>query len=101
MFVLSNFLADLAQILNILLTIFYWLILIRALISWVNPDPYNPIVQFLNNVTEPVLHPIRKMLPFHFKLAIDISPLIAFFLIMFLRYFLVKTLFEAAQRLQG
>jgi YggT family protein len=101
MFVLSNFLAALAQILNILLTIFYWLILIRALISWVNPDPYNPIVQFLNNVTEPVLHPIRKMLPFRFKLAIDISPLIAFFLIMFLRYFLVKTLFEAAQRLQG
>ena len=101
MFVLSNFLAALAQILNILLTIFYWLILIRALISWVNPDPHNPIVQFLNNVTEPVLHPIRKMLPFRFKLAIDISPLIAFFLIMFLRYFLVKTLFEAAQWLQG
>jgi YggT family protein len=90
----------LGRILEIALTILYWLILIRALISWVNPDPYNPIVQFLNNVTEPVLYPIRKILPFRLKLAIDISPLIAFFLIMFLRYFLVKTLLEAALRLQ-
>lgn len=98
MFALSNFLVALARVLNIALTALYWLILIRALISWVNPDPYNAIVQFLNKTTEPILHPIRRILPFTYKIGIDISPLIAFFLILFLRYFLVQTLFDLALR---
>ncbi|HEO63852.1 MAG TPA: YggT family protein [Candidatus Omnitrophica bacterium] len=94
MFILSNFIAATAEILSVVLTIYYWLILIRALISWVNPDPYNPIVQFLYKVTEPVLAPIRRFLPFGYGIGIDISPIIAFFLIIFLRSFLVKTLLE-------
>lgn len=92
MFVIANLLEALATVLNLFLTILYWLILIRAIISWVNPDPYNPIVQFLYKTTEPILYPIRKLLPFDFTIGIDISPLIAFFLIMFLKIFLVKTL---------
>ena len=63
MFVLGNFVDALASVVNILLTIMYWLILIRALISWVNPDPFNPIVQFLMRVTEPLLEPVRRLLP--------------------------------------
>lgn len=101
MFVASNLLISLANVLDVVLEIFYWLLLIRALISWVSPDPFNPIVQFLYKVTEPVLYPIRKMLPFSLKLGIDISPLIAFLLIMFLRSFLIKTLLELAMRLNG
>jgi YggT family protein len=99
MFILSNLLLALAQLLNLLLTVFYWLILIRALISWVNPDPYNAIVQFLHKVTEPVLVPIRRILPFSLKMTIDISPFIAFLIIFFLRMFLVKSLMDLAVRI--
>ncbi|MFC1804690.1 YggT family protein [Candidatus Omnitrophota bacterium] len=91
MFVLSNLLITLAKILDIALTILYWLILIRALLSWVSPDPYNPIVQFLYKVTEPVLYPIRKIMPAGFNIGIDISPIIAFLAIIFLKSFLVST----------
>jgi len=100
LFVLSNFLASIARILDVVLTILYWLILIRALISWVNPDPYNPIVQFLYKVTEPILYPIRKILPLGFRFGIDISPIIAFLAIMFLKSFLVGTLMDWAFRLR-
>jgi len=100
MFILSNFLVAAARILDIGLTILYWLILIRALISWVNPDPYNPIVQFLYKTTEPILYPIRKLLPFSLRFGIDISPIIAFLAIMFLKSFLVRTLVDLAIRLR-
>ncbi|MBU3959200.1 MAG: YggT family protein [Candidatus Omnitrophica bacterium] len=99
MFVLSNLLVTLARILDIALAILYWLILIRAIISWVNPDPYNPIVQFLYKATEPILYPIRKLLPSGLKMGIDISPIIAFLAIIFLKSFLVKTLVDWAIRL--
>jgi YggT family protein len=75
----------------------YWVILIRALISWVNPDPFNPIVQFLMRVTEPVLEPIRRLLP---PMPLDISPIIAFLIIIFMQKFLVSSLYELASRLQ-
>ncbi|MDP3732096.1 MAG: YggT family protein [Candidatus Omnitrophota bacterium] len=100
MFVISNFLVAVANVLDVLLTILYWLILIRVLISWVNPDPDNQIVQFLYKVTEPILNPIRKILPFSFKLSIDISPIIAFLAIIFLKSFLIKTLLDLAMRLK-
>ena len=91
MFVLSNLFTALAKMADIGLTIFYWLILVRALISWVNPDPLNPIVQILERTTEPILAPIRRLMP---HLAIDISPIIAFLVIVFLKHFLVQTLYD-------
>lgn len=97
MFVLANFVDALASIVSILLTILYWLILIRALISWVNPDPFNPIVQFLVRTTEPILEPVRRLLP---PLPLDISPIIVFFIILFLQKFLVTSLYDLALRLQ-
>ena len=100
MFVFSNFLIASARVLDIVLTILYWLILIRALISWVNPDQYNPIVQFLYKTTEPILYPIRKLLPLGLRFGIDISPIIAFLAIMFLKSFLVRTLMDLAIRLR-
>lgn len=99
MFVMSNFLIAFAKVLDIGLSILYWLILIRALLSWVNPDPHNPIVQFLYKVTEPILYPIRRILPVSLRFGIDISPLIAFLAIMFLKSFLVRTLIDFAFRL--
>ena len=100
MFVLSNLLAALASLLSIILTILYWLILIRALISWVNPDPYNQVVQFLFKTTEPILSPIRKMIPLQMGIGFDISPIVAFLAIIFLRSFLIKTLLDISFKLR-
>ena len=100
MFVLSNFIIAAARIIDILLTALYWLILVRALVSWVNPDPYNAIVQFLYKVTEPVLYPIRKLLPFSMRMGIDLSPILAFLAIIFLKSFLVGTLLDLAARVR-
>lgn len=100
MFILANLIEAAAQILGAGLTILYWLILIRALLSWVNPDPSNPIVQFLLKTTEPILSPVRRLLPLDFRFGIDISPIIVFLGIMFLRSFLVRTLFEIAARMR-
>ncbi len=99
MFVLANLVAALAQVLSLLLTALYWLILVRALISWVSPDPDNPIVQFLYRVTEPVLEPIRRVVP-TWRLGIDLSPILAFLMLFFLQKFLVATLFDLSARLR-
>ena len=99
MFVMANLLSALSKVIDLVLVFFWWLILIRAIISWVNPDPLNPIVQFLERITEPVLSPIRRMLPTGLRFGLDISPIIAFLLITFLRSFLVSTLVGIAQRL--
>ncbi len=99
MFVLSNFMIAIANVLDTAFNIFYWLILIRALISWVNPDPFNPIVQFLYAATEWLLAPLRKLIP-TWRIGIDLSPIIAFLLLIFLRSFLVMTLQQLALRLR-
>lgn len=100
MFIASNFLFALAKVLNFLLTAFTWLIIIRALISWVSPDPYNPIVQFLYKVTEPILYTIRKLLPFTSRIGIDLSPIIAILIIIFCKSFFVQTLFDLAYKIR-
>jgi YggT family protein len=91
MFVLGNVILGVAKVLGVLLNIYLWVIIIRALISWVNPDPYNPIVQILTRVTEPVLRPLRKVVP-AWKLGIDLSPLLAILIIYFLEIAVVDTL---------
>jgi len=97
MFVLGNLIIAIAKIVDIILTMVYWLILIRALISWVNPDPNNTVVQFLYRTTEPILEPIRRFLP---RMSIDISPIIAFVAVIFLRSFLVSSLYDIGLRLR-
>ncbi len=93
MFVFGNVILGIAEVLHWILWAYMWVIIIRALISWVNPDPYNPIVQFLVRITEPVLRPIRKLVP-PYKLGIDFSPLIAVLIIMFLQTALINTLYR-------
>jgi len=89
-----------AHILGLALTVLYWLVLVRALVSWVNPDPYNFIVQFLYKTTEPILEPIRRVLPAGVRFGIDISPIIAFIAILFVKMFLVQTLLDLAVRVK-
>jgi YggT family protein len=98
MFVLANFISAVATILDYVLTALSWLVIIRALLSWVSPDPFNPIVRFLYTVTEPLLAPFRKMIP-GYAIGIDFSPLIALIFIWFLKLFVVSTLFGLAARL--
>ena len=99
MFVLSNFLQAMAVVTTYLLDIIWWLIIIRALLSWVNPDPYNPIVQFIERATEPILAPLRAWIP-SYKIGIDLSPILAILMIYFLKIFLVQTLYGFAARLR-
>ena len=98
MFAVGNLIAALASILEVVLTVYMWVIIARALLSWVNPDPYNPIVRFLYNVTEPVLSWIRQRVPVVFG-GLDLAPLVVLLAIVFLQRFLVATLFELARRL--
>ena len=91
MFVLSNFILAITTILDYILVIANWLIIIRALLSWVSPDPYNPVVRFLYAATEPILAPFRRLIPIY-NIGIDLSPILALLLIWFLRLFLIKTL---------
>lgn len=99
MFILGNFLIAIAKLVDSILTIYMWIIIIRALISWVNPDPYNAIVQFLNRITEPVLRPIRYLLP-TYRLGIDLSPLVVILIILFIKEFLIVTIIDIARRLR-
>lgn len=98
MFVFGNLIMALAKVMDIVLTVFMWIIIIRALISWVNPDPYNQIVIVLYRITEPVLAPVRRMIPLR-NIGLDFSPIIVLLAIMFLKYFLVETMIQLAQRL--
>jgi YggT family protein len=93
MFVFGNIILGIAKVLDVALNVYMWVIIIRALISWVTPDPYNPIVQILTRTTEPVLRPIRKLAP-PYKIGIDLSPLIAVLIIIFLQYALINTLYR-------
>ena len=95
MFVLENLIFALAKIIDMGLTLYMWLIIGRAVVSWVNPDPYNPIVNFLNRATEPVLAPVRRWIPMG-GLGIDISPVIVIMAIYFLQQFLVRTMMQLA-----
>ena len=98
MFIIGYFLLALAKVLNFVLILFMWLVIARAVLSWVNPDPYNAIVRFINNVTEPVLYPIRSKLPMNFG-GIDFSPIIVFLIVIFLRTFVVNSLMRTAASL--
>jgi len=77
------------------LTLYMWIIIFRAVISWVNPDPYNPIVMFLHRITEPVMAPVRRWLPLR-NIGIDLSPIIVILAIVFLQNFLIRSLVQFA-----
>jgi YggT family protein len=98
MFVVNNFMSAIAQLLDFLLTAYMWIIVGRAVISWVNADPYNPIVRFLYEATEPVLSRIRRWLPINFG-GIDFTPMILILGIMFLQSFFVQSLRQLALRM--
>jgi YggT family protein len=98
MFLVSNLLLALARLIDLLLTAYFIIIIARAVISWVSPDPFNPIVRFLYRATEPVLRPIRRRLPMMGGL--DLSPMVVILAIYFLKWFLVESLSDFALTLR-
>ena len=91
MSLIGYFFKALAVVLSMVLSVYQWIIIARAVLSWVNPDPYNPIVRFIHNITEPVLAPVRRKLPTSYG-GIDFSPIIVFFAIIFLKLWLVPSI---------
>jgi len=97
---LGNLIGALATVVDILLNVYMWIIVGRAIVSWVSPNPYNPIVNFLNVATEPVLRYARRIIP-PLGGSIDLSPILVLVVIVFLRQFLVKTLHQIATNLSA
>ncbi|TWI68125.1 YggT family protein [Desulfobotulus alkaliphilus] len=100
MFLLGNFFIALAKITEMVLTIYVWILIARALLSWVNPDPYNPIVRFLHQVTDPVMDRVRRWIPLQFG-GIDFSPIIIILGIVFIQQMLVSTLYRMGMMMGG
>jgi len=98
MFIIGNFIGALATVISMVLTLYMWIIIARAVLSWVSPDPYNPIVRFIHNITDPVLHWVGMKLPINFG-GIDLSPMIVILAIIFLQQFLVASLTSLAHSL--
>ena len=99
MFVVSNFVLALARLLELAINAYIWIIIARALVSWVSPDPSNPIVRFLYRITEPVLRPVRYRLP-TLAMGLDLSPMVVILVLYFLDWFLVSTLRDLALSLR-
>ncbi|NJD57138.1 MAG: YggT family protein [Nitrospirae bacterium] len=100
MLIFGNLLITVAEIVNMLLNVYYWVVIVAALISWVNPDPYNPVVRFLRTVTEPVFRPIRRLIG-HRLGPIDISPIVVIIGILFIQKFLVRSIIEIGYKIKG
>jgi len=98
MFVLGNLIGAVAQVVQTAFTIYTWILIARVLVSWVSPDPFNPIVQFLIRSTDPVLEPLRRVIPALGPL--DISPVVALLILQAIQHFLVKTLIDLGLRLR-
>ena len=99
MLVFRNLLIAVATVLDYVLVFFMFITIARAVLSWVSPDPYNPIVRFIHNVTEPVLYQIRKRLPMMYG-GIDFSPIIVILIIIFLQKFVVESMVGLAGTLK-
>lgn len=98
MFAVANVVRAVAEVLNLVLSLYMWLIVAQAILSWVSPDPYNPIVRFLYSATEPVLSRVRRLVPSSFG-GVDFAPMIVILAIYFLRRALIPTLVELSYRL--
>lgn len=96
MFVIGNFLTAVAVVLRTVIDLYTIVIVVNALLSWVRPDPYNPIVRALASLSNFVLNPIRRLVPMH-SLGIDISPILAVLLLQFIKMFVVESLIQLAQ----
>ena len=95
MFVFVNILTAVISVVDMLLSVYSFVVIVACLLSWVNPDPYNPIVRILRNLTEPLLWRIRKYLPFTYISGLDLSPVVLLIAIQLVKMIIVKSLMQA------
>lgn len=100
MIALGNILYGIGSVLDMLLMTFVLLVFVRAIISWANPDPYNPFVRFLSSSTEPLLQHIRRWTR-RFSSTIDLSPIILIVALYFLRFAVAQTLMDYGAQLRS
>lgn len=98
MFVFGNLFSTIGSILNMLLSLYLWIIVARVVFSWVRPDPHNPLVKTICKLVDPVTYQISKIIPTKAGM-IDFAPFILMLIIIFLKEFLVKTLFDIGTRM--
>lgn len=96
MFVVGNVLFAVAKVLDTVLSLYFWVIIVAALLSWVRPDPYSPLVRTLRALTEPVFYRIRKVLPFTFVNGLDFSPVVALIIIQLIQMIVIRSLYQYA-----
>ncbi len=96
MFVFSNLLFGVARVLDAVLNLYFWVVIVSAVLSWVNPDPYNPIVRILRNLTEPVFYRVRKWIPFTYVGGLDLSPVVVLLAIQFINAVVIQSLYQFA-----
>ena len=99
MIILANLLNAIAMVLDMAISFFIFMVIARAIISWVNADPYNPIVRFLSSTTDPLLNFMKKKIPLVAG-SVDFSPLALLVLLYFARAFLVATLYDYSEQLK-
>ena len=99
MIVFPNLIKAVAVVLDSVLTVYFWIVVVSAVLSWVRPDPYNPIVRTLRALTEPVYYRIRKHLPFTYMAGIDVSPIVVLLAIKLVEIAVVNSLYQYALRL--
>ena len=99
MFVVVNFLIAVAKVLDYILWAYMWIVIARVVISWVNADPYNPLIRFIYSATEPVLERVRRILPVYAG-GWDLSPFVVWIAVLFLQHFVVRSLYDLAYALR-
>ena len=99
MFVFGNLFSSIASILNLLLDLYFWVIFARAILSWIRPDPYNPIVKTIYRLVDPLTYKISRIIPTKIGM-VDVAPFILMLLIVFVQKFLVATLFDIGARMK-
>ncbi len=92
-------LVGLAQIISTILTIYMFVVIVAVLITWVNPDPYNPIVRILRQLTEPLFYRVRRLMPFLYQSGLDLTPIVVILAVSFLRFVLPNLLYRLAATL--
>jgi YggT family protein len=98
--VLGNLVFAIAKLLDLAINLYVMVIIIRAILSWFNPNPYSPGMRFLIRITDPVLERIRRLLPLGTGVGLDLSPIIAIFGLLFVKYFLVSSLYDISADLR-
>ncbi len=94
MFLIGNILVAIANILEIIINLYTLVIIVSALLSWVNPDPYNVLVRTMRMLTEPVYYRIRKYLPFVYISGIDLSPVVLLLALQFINMAVVRSIYQ-------